>query len=329
MTSEYSLGIIGVGQIGSRHLQALALIDRSISIQVVDPFPESLVRAKERFDEIKGSGNVKKVEFLNNISDMSSELDLVIVATTAGVRRQVVETLLTRKQVNYLLLEKVLFQRLNDFSAINSLLDHHNVKTWVNFTRRAWPIYQELQEKMKSVNSVSLNVIGSKWGLGCNGLHYIDLFAYLTGNTEIKLLSDLLDPEVIPTKRQGHLEFTGTLRGSSERNNHLTLTSYSTGEAKFFVQITSPTERFLIYEENEIAWISEEKNEWKCNKRSFSIPYQSQLTHLVAQQILDTGQCSLTSYEDAWKFHVPFIETLLTHLLQKSSFKEADRCPIT
>jgi predicted dehydrogenase len=48
-----SIVIIGAGQLGSRHLQALRLIDEPIRIQVVDPSHESLKVAEERFNQVK------------------------------------------------------------------------------------------------------------------------------------------------------------------------------------------------------------------------------------------------------------------------------------
>ena len=42
--------VIGAGQLGSRHLQALKLVQNDLSISVVDPFQASLDVAKERFE---------------------------------------------------------------------------------------------------------------------------------------------------------------------------------------------------------------------------------------------------------------------------------------
>ncbi|MFW9990989.1 MAG: Gfo/Idh/MocA family protein [Candidatus Odinarchaeota archaeon] len=329
MVKDCAIGVIGAGQIGSRHLQALALMDRPVIIQVVDPVSESLSIAKERFNEVKGTGAVQRVDYLGKIADMEPELDLVVVATTAGVRRQVIETLLTQKQVNYLLLEKVLFQKLDDFSAVNDLLTQNSVKTWVNFTRRMWPIIRELKERFQGASPVNFNAIGGQWGLACNGLHYVDLFAYFTGELEIRLHSDLLSPEIIPSTRPSHIELTGTLRGSSAGRNQLAITSYATGNAPFVLNITSHSARYSINENAGIVRISEAEDGWKEHEKSFTTPFQSQLTQLAAQQILDTGQCSLTGYEEAWKLHVPFIETVLAHLQRNYHLKEANTCPIT
>lgn len=325
---NYHLGIIGAGQIGSRHLQALAMIDRPVTIQVVDIDPHALESARERFNEMKGSGNVKQVDYLKDISKMSPTLDCVIVATTADRRREAVEALLKQKHVDYLILEKILFQKSDDFQIVDTLLNRYSVKAWVNFPRRLWPFYEELHAKLKNTDSVNLNVEGSLWGLGCNGLHFLDLFAFLTDCTEITIMSDNLDSEILSAKRSGFVEFSGTLHCSNAKKNYLCMTSYPTGNAPPLVQIASAMSRFVIDENRGIAFVSEDTDGWKWYKKSFSTPYQSQLTHLVVQEILDTGQCDLTSYQDSWKIHIPFLEALSNHLRKNNCWNE-DACPIT
>ena len=55
--------IIGSGELGSRHLQALTKTNININIQVVDPSNESLKIASERFKEFPENKNVNSVNF--------------------------------------------------------------------------------------------------------------------------------------------------------------------------------------------------------------------------------------------------------------------------
>ncbi len=48
----YKIALIGAGQLGSRHLQALAKINLEISIEVVEPNTQASEVAKQRFNEI-------------------------------------------------------------------------------------------------------------------------------------------------------------------------------------------------------------------------------------------------------------------------------------
>ena len=55
--SMNNICIIGAGQLGSRHLQALKMVLQPLLITVVDPSSESLKMAEERYQAAAGSGN--------------------------------------------------------------------------------------------------------------------------------------------------------------------------------------------------------------------------------------------------------------------------------
>ena len=61
--------IIGSGQLGSRHLQALKTIGTKLNIFIVDPSNESLDIAKERYDTIDPK-NIHELLYLNNIESL-------------------------------------------------------------------------------------------------------------------------------------------------------------------------------------------------------------------------------------------------------------------
>lgn len=322
------IAIIGAGQIGSRHLQALSKLNRLTNIQIVDPNYKSLERARERFLQVQENKYIQKVEYLNNIVDLSNNLELVIIATTSDVRRKVIEKLLLEKKVHYLILEKILFQRIEDFAIVNNLLEQNNVKAWVNCRSRTFYFYKQLRAKFKNAKRVDYRVGSSNLGIGCNAIHYLDLFTFLTGQNIFTLFSDQLDSKIIKSKRQGFLEFTGTLYGVSSRGSNITITSYSKGNAPVIISIYSEGINCLIQENNRKAWISEETNDWIWENISFTRPYQSQVTNLVVQDILDNGECDLPSYEESWNIHIPLLKSLIFHL-QKQKMEEVDLCPIT
>ena len=63
-------------------------------------------------------------------------------------------------------------------------------------------------------------------------------------------------------------------------------------------------------------------------EENFTIPYQSQLTNLMAQEILKTGNCSLPSYNESMQLHKELLNTFIKHL-QKNNKDEVTVCPIT
>ena len=68
---------------------------------------------------------------VSGIRFMPAAMDIVIIATGADVRRKVIEELLEQAHVSYLLLEKVLFQRLEDYDVVASLLERKQAKAFV------------------------------------------------------------------------------------------------------------------------------------------------------------------------------------------------------
>jgi hypothetical protein len=322
------IAVIGAGQLGSRHLQALSLLDRPASIQVVDPSAASLEVSRERFGQVAGNSNVQGVEYLEDIGGLADELDVAVVATNADVRRRVVEDLLARKKVRYIILEKVLFQRPEDFEEAGRLLEANGVRAWVNCPRRMWPYYRKINELFHGARRVEYSVSGSQLGIGCNAIHYLDHLAFLTGQSDVSLYGDLLDSEVAPSKRAGFVEFTGTLHGYVG-SNPIAITSYGEGEVPPLILITSDRARCLIREGEGKAWVAESARGWSWEEVSFTVPYQSQLTHLVVQKILDSDGCDLTGYQESAKLHLPFINTLTDFVKQQKSLEDFKTCPIT
>ncbi|NHJ04818.1 MAG: hypothetical protein EAX90_08340, partial [Candidatus Heimdallarchaeota archaeon] len=304
---DFQIGIIGAGQLGSRHLQALALIDRPISIQVVDPSKNSLEIAKQRFNEVNENTKVKEIKFLEKIEEMNSNLDCVIIATTANIRRKIIEDLLSQKKVNNLILEKVL-KRTEDFSVVDKLIKDQNIKTWVNFPRRIWSIYKKIRLILEKESLLNFQVNGSNWDFGCNGLHFLDLFAFLINSSKIAISCNLLNNEIKSSKREGFIEFTGSILGQGEKNQLFSITSHSRGNNPVILNINSSESSIIVNEGTGIALFANQTTNWKWKEESFTIPYQSQLTHLIVQQILDKNKCDLTSYKDAWNIHIPFIK---------------------
>lgn len=328
MQKPIKIAIIGAGQLGSRHLQALARLDRPAAIQVVDPSAASLATAKERFGQVYSqAGNITRVEYLSNIHELNDTLDFVVIATNANVRRAIIEQLVNTKTVRYLILEKVVFQCVDDFSAVDSLLAGKKISAWVNCARRMWPFYQELRNKLAAAEFVDYRASGSQWGLGCNSIHLLDIFAFISGRSQFVLSGDF-DEAIIPSKRPGFVEFTGTIRGSAGSRGTISLTSYDSGNVPMLIDITADSFRCLIRESEGKAWISDQNTNWHWQEAGFQVLYQSQLTSLAVQQILDTEQCHLPTYRESWKLHIPLLN-LFNEQIKNSTMEDSKICPIT
>lgn len=322
--------IIGAGQLGSRHLQGVVSVKEPLHIQVVDPNKESLEIAAKRAEEVDVSlRNNKKIDYLTDLKEVGDSITIAIIATTSVVRRKIIEQLLASKNVEFLILEKVLFTRLEDYEPVERLLKEKKVKAFVNCPRRIIPYHKKLKEIFSKEKSIHFYFTGSSWGLGCNGIHFLDMFAYLTGTTAIQLDTTLLDKEIIPSKRSSYIEFTGSVEGVTERQDKFSITSFNNGSFPLEMEIISPNHKYIIRQGTEsVVMMASKDNGWVWEKESYNFPFQSQLTKDVIEVILETGTCGLTSYSESSRLHQVFLSALISFMenLKKEIVVE---CPIT
>lgn len=319
----YKVAIIGAGQLGSRHLQGLKTANHEMSIYVIDKSIDSINIARERYMQVSDNIYPKAIHFCSSIDDLPFELDVVIIATGSKPRASLTKLLLNHSKVYNIVFEKVLFQRLEDYDDIEVLLQNNGVKAWVNCVRRLWNFYEGIQHSFFNT-SPSFVVTGGNWGIGCNAIHFIDLYAYLTGCNDYKLDTEGLDKVLYDSKRAGYKEFNGCLSGSFSNNGKFALIS-SLVDLKETITISNENICYNISESDGICWIRD-KNGYRIDK--FSIPYQSQLTGLLVDTLLEGKNCNLPSYNESMALHKPLITSLL-QFVNEFSETHTDSCPIT
>lgn len=319
--------IIGAGQLGSRHLQALLRLNLEQQIYVLDPSVASLTIAKARASEIV---NPYTIHFITDWEDLPIAFDLVIIATGANVRSKIVKQLLTNYVVENLVLEKVLFQDLASYEEIRLLLLEKGTPTWVNHPRRIFSHYQAIKNTIAETNeAISFNVVGGNWGLACNALHFIDLFAFLSGSTVKDLNFDWIDNVIHESKRAGNIEFTGTINGIFENKDIFSITALTGEISDITLYISTNSNRWVIQEgsSQNIVHLSKENN-FNPLISTFVTQFQSTLTSEIAESIFETGNCKLPTYQEACASHIPFLKASLKKYVDITGIV-TDLCPIT
>ncbi len=323
-----SILLIGAGQLGSRHLQALALFESSCEIYVIDPFQTSLNIAKTRFEEVKGFEK-HRITYISTIQELEEDrFDLAIIATNSNIRGNVIKDLLNQSKVEFFILEKVLFQTIQVYEEINYLFKITNSKAFVNTPGRTFKLYQDLKSSLSPNEPVQMEIIGSNWGLGCNSIHFIDLFNFLTD----ELITDWnnnLDANFINSKREGFKEFFGNINGQTQNGSRLNITCFlNDNPVNYSIRISTPSKRFVIEPGICKAYKADAESNWIVKEISANFPFQSQLTHKVVKELFEKGTCDLTPYELSIELHKPFVSTILKHYNNfQNNTKEI--CPIT
>lgn len=316
--------IIGAGNIGSRHLQGIKKVKFPLSIAVVDPSIKSLKIAQERYNQ-EQSFVSHKISFLQKIEKIPNKIDLAIVATCSNIRKKVVEDLLSKSQVTNLILEKILFQKKEDYLTIEKLLKKKHCKTWVNFSMRTIPFYYEMKKNIKG--QIQYFVNGSQFGLVTNTIHYIDHMIYLSGCNEFEVDTKFLNTTPIESKRKGFLELNGTLNVYFKDGSLGSFTCYPQGKAPAIVEIESQDYRCISKETEKKAWVST-SDSWEWNEVDTNLLYQSEMTNVITEKIFQKGECNLTPFDQALKSHLQLLEGLL-NFLNRNSKKKYNLYPFT
>ena len=303
--------VIGAGQLGSRHLQGLLTYQQeALNIFILDPSSESLAFAKQRADEMD---HIHSLIFTHSIQELPKQIEFVVIATNSKVRLEVMETLFQHTSVKYLILEKVLFPDMEHYEKALGLIKQNNVRCWVNHPRRMYEDYHKLKAVFDVSKTYTFQLVGASWGLACNGLHFIDLFEFLTDAKLTTISNAMLDGQPIESKRSGYLEFDGTLLGTLNNKHTFSITSLKNQEIIApTLSIMTDDLRILIQESGtpKVYFFKKERN-FKMEVASFQVLFQSQLTGRLFAQIQTTGTCDLPSFEHASSSHQLFIESIL------------------
>lgn len=322
------IAIIGAGGVGARHLQGLVQLEKPMNVQVVDVSTDSLSRARELYEQVPHPC-VESIRFCTDIQELEGgHFDVVIVATASKPRKNVIKELLSKHKVDFLILEKVLFQTIKEYDEVSALLSEHSCLAYINCCYRAMPSYAGIKSLFAGEEHIDYFLTGGNWGLGCNGIHYVDLMAYITGCADgFTLDATGLDKESIASKRSGYREFTGTLTGYSPKCRFLFLAS-GVSDAPTVAEVQGANARCIINEYEQKAFVATKENGWRFEEIDFPILYQSQLTDKLIAELLDTGKSSLPTYEESKKLHIAMISAFLEHI-NKNSEETTEVCPIT
>lgn len=320
--------IIGVGQLGSRYLQGILASNTEREIYLVEP---SDLARETAISRIEGIQTKNQVTFLRKISELPDQIDLAIIATNANVRAAVVDELLQVTHLRFMVLEKVLFQKIEDYDYINYLLGRQEVTCWVNHPKRTFESYRELKKLLdKQEVPIKLSASGSNWGLACNGLHVIDTWCYLFDDR----LGSLELPEIVswkPSVRDGFMEFTGSVSGTLKKGTTFTMLSSEEERSPITWEAEFNSLRILVEEGGPNPNISlfYPSSEEPYKILPFEMAFQSTLSGPLVESIFSTGTCDLPKFEESILDHLVFIESLLKAYNSSMGLKENTILPIT
>lgn len=305
-----STAVIGVGNLGIRHLESLVTTNTSSLIYAVDSSMDSLQAAQKAYDEIPVLDKPQLIT-LNDLSELPKSIDFAIIATNSLVRSKIVSLLLNHSKVKYLLLEKFLFPTLEEYDIVNQILSDTGTSAWVNCPRRMFPFYRQLKDAVKRELPLVMLANAGNLSVGTHAIHFIDLFSFLLSDIAIQKIDlSLLHKKVYHSKRDGYIEFKGTIIATAG-NSTFVFQTYEEGKMPLQIIINQADRRTEVLEHESIIRFSTSDDGWKMHETPMHKPMQSQLTGVVAQQLIERGDCDLPQYSVSAHLHRQLLEALL------------------
>ena len=172
--------LIGTGQIGKRHLQAMSNLTINIEILCYDYNKNSLDTIKTFITQ--NSIVFKNIYYFRDYNQLLNKIDsntIVVIATTANGRFDILNDVLLKKP-KAVVSEKPLTQSAKEFSLALKRSSEVNIPVYVNFFTHLQTYYQEIFENNNCKELVSVNTYLPKWGLATVGIHHFDLIAWFS-----------------------------------------------------------------------------------------------------------------------------------------------------
>ena len=324
--------IVGCGQLGSRHLQAVAALPEVSEIDVVDPRAEALALGQERLADVSDRNPRARFRWLSSLEMATGGGDLCIVATQAGGRCQLVQDVAERVGYSSFLLEKPAGQSMQEFERLEALLRARGCSAWVNLKTRTYPIHQYIKQQLEPGEPILFSSMGGNHGLANNGVHTADLFAFYDGAEEIELVGSWIDPVLHPSKRGADLfDLSGTLQGKTATGSHFTLSYASHHKRSELLSVTSWRYRCLVDQSELRRWVVESREEtgWTWQPvPSMENLRVSEMTRQFATEILATGTCALPTLTESLAAH-RFIFGAIQAPFSQLLGREVELCPVT
>lgn len=322
------IAILGAGQIGSRHLQALAGLEESAEVTLVDPSDEALGVAQDRFLQAADETARRQIalSLKHEPSELKENLDVAIIACSSAQRADVCRALLAASRVQFVILEKFLFPRAEDYADLEARFRRAGTLAWVNqWLSSVHAFHRVVAWAGKWPPQISVS--GRGWGLCCNAVHYIEWFDALTGRGTLRLAASDFGT-VFPSKRLGYREIAGTLRVEADGGGWIEMACEEGAPGESIrLRLDSETRSIQaeFFGDRLVCRFGEEKG---ASAETIRVPMQSRLTHFHVHALMQRGDCALPRLERSTAHHLLVLKPFLEHF-RKSDPSVGDACPVT
>lgn len=327
---KFIVTIIGCGELGSRHLQAISSLEQLCRVYIIEPNLDKQNLAKARLKEVNDLNADIEFSWYKDLNSSPEVTDVCIIATQALNRPQLLKEA-AQKGYKKFILEKVVSRSVREYLDLLDYQNKNDLSIWVNCQARAFSIHRYIKSCFKPGEPIIFNRPGGNFGLACNGIHSVDLFVYYTEAEKIVSLGSQIDSILHPSRRGPEVfDLSGRLCGGDGKGSEFTISFQSQGEVPDIFTIFTPSAKFIVYHHfGKLALGSFAKDKWQWKEIDFKENILvSSTSGRYVNDLLLKGTCDLPTLRDSFTAHKFVFDELMPYF-NKLMKKNDDLCPVT
>jgi hypothetical protein len=290
--------IIGMGNIGMRYLQSIVSGDKEHVITCYDIMPNFKDRVVSFLNENQLPS--KAIHFSASIEKNLEEVDsntIVLITTTADDRESLILDF-AMKNPKLIITEKLVCNSRTAYSGLLKSLEKINYKNiLVNFFPRNQLFFQDLYKHINKNQKFDMHVSIPKLGLACNGIHFIDMFLWLSDSLEYKI-SKTLYHETYQQKRKGYYDFSGSINVVSNLSTLTLSDDYTEGDQLISFYYNNIIYHFFMIRE---FAVKVENNDTRII--NYPLNHVSEYIFTEIHSFLNEGKSNLPNIFDSYSSH--------------------------
>jgi len=295
--------VAGVGNIGKRFLQAIhtAGLGNDVACYCYDTNIAALETVGSFLQGCGLEDTTIKVYDYQDFLDLISDVSLVIVATTAKGRIDLLLEIVKRKP-RYLIVEKPVTQTEAEYEMLLRQCNRLGIAAYVHYYLR----FQPYVEKIKSLVDVSKPLYYSVTlpgnGMACNGIHFIDFFLWLSSADQY-IIDSMTCRGIYKQKRKGFWDLYGDLNIKTNAGD-LGRVDNSSISSNHIISVSDGDKIINVYEDQSVMSVigATEGHSFIQIDTCFASEY---LVNVMQGYIEENWQdgFGLTDLEDAFRSH--------------------------
>ena len=291
-----NIAILGIGNIGVRHLESIIKTSLKINIFIFDIHENRSKEVISNYQPLKSNINIQAIK---NIKYLPDEVTFCIISTPALQRLNILKQI--DSNIKFLLLEKVLTSSKKELKVYKSISKKFEA-VYVNMPYYYQNIFQLINKYISKPNKIIFK--GGNFGIACNLVHFLDISEKLFQKKISAFNQKNNNLLWKKSSREGFYDLTGEI-----------LVELSSGEKVYIISEVKPNNYLKIIVSDELNELMYDlssgelfKNNTFCCKNI--IPYQSSRTLNILEDLLTGKSPKVSSLDNAIRIHNHLINIL-------------------